>query len=170
MFNTNTQIIERLGATDQLYLTGNSPELALERGDLRLQLIAASKMRQEKLYFLHEAIAILESGRVEFEEMPQSLYTNLSLHLAKAYMVYFELTQENKFATITQQILKTLAYLNHADIYFFLAYACAAKQEPALTQHWLKKYSKTEGFDSKLLSEHPTFTAFHSQIWFQTLL
>ncbi|MDN5691213.1 MAG: hypothetical protein L0G98_11110, partial [Acinetobacter sp.] len=36
MFDNTKQIISRIGETDQLYLSGNTPELALERGDLRL--------------------------------------------------------------------------------------------------------------------------------------
>ncbi len=44
---SSQQIIQRIGETDQLYLQGNSPELALERADLRLQLVTLSQLRQE---------------------------------------------------------------------------------------------------------------------------
>ena len=101
---SSQQIIQRIGETDQLYLQGNSPELALERADLRLQLVTLSQLRQEQVHFLQEAVVLLEQGRIEFEEMPLSLYLNLSLHLAKAYMLYFEITKEDRFALITQQI------------------------------------------------------------------
>lgn len=170
MFDTNTHIIERIGETDQHYLAGNSPDLALERGDLRLQLVTISRNRQERLYFLHEAIAILEQSRIEFEEMPMQSYVDLSLQLAKAYMIYFELTQENKFAIITQQILKPLAHLNYADVYFFLAYASAVKNETALTKHWLNKYIKTELCDYQLVMEHPAFVTIHQEAWFKHLI
>ncbi|MEB3752984.1 hypothetical protein [Acinetobacter sp. MD2(2019)] len=170
MLNTHTQIIERLGATDQLYLTENSPELALERGDLRLQLVTLSKNRQERVYFLHEAIAILESARIEFEEMPMRDYIQLSLQLGKAYMMYFELTQEHKFAIITQQILKPLAHLQDANVYFFLAYASSVKNEVALTKHWLKKYAKTEYVDVQLLIEHSGFAGLRQESWFKDLV
>ena len=86
--NTKT-IIQRLGETDQLFLQENTPVLALERADLRLQLVEISEHRQEKVHFLQEAIVLLEQARVEFEEMPLELYINLSLHLAKAYMMFF---------------------------------------------------------------------------------
>ena len=66
MSDTSKMIVERIGETDQRYLNGNSPELALERGDLLLQLVTLSHNRQERLHFLHEAIAILEQSRVEF--------------------------------------------------------------------------------------------------------
>lgn len=51
MSDTSKMIVERIGETDQRYLDGNSPELALERGDLRLQLVTLSHNRQERLHF-----------------------------------------------------------------------------------------------------------------------
>lgn len=119
MSNETKHVVNRIGETDQLYLSENTPELALERADLRLQLVVLSHVRQEQLHFLQEAIVLLEQARIEFEEMPLSLYLDLSLHLAKAYMIYFELTKEQRFAIITQQILKPLAHYDHLDIYFF---------------------------------------------------
>lgn len=162
-------IIQRLGETDQLFLQENSANLALERGELRLQLVVISRNKQEQLHFLHEAIAILEQGRIEFEDIPVPLYLDLSLTLSKAYMLYFELTHESKFALITQQILKPLAYLQHGDVLFFLAYACACKNERALCQHWLKKYAKTDTFDAILLKQHSAFKQFHAEHWFKVL-
>ena len=73
------QVIARLGETDQLFLSNNTPELALERADLRLQLVTISHLRQEQLHFLQEAIVLLEQARIEYEEMPLNLYLNLSL-------------------------------------------------------------------------------------------
>ena len=113
---SSQQIIQRIGETDQLYLQGNSPELALERADLRLQLVTLSQLRQEQVHFLQEAVVLLEQGRIEFEEMPLSLYLNLSLHLAKAYMLYFEITKEDRFALITQQILKPPVSYTHLTL------------------------------------------------------
>ncbi|WP_269914550.1 hypothetical protein [Acinetobacter sp. HY1485] len=164
------RIIERLGETDQLFLSENSAELALERGDLRLQLVALSKNKQEQIHFLHEAIAILEQGRIEFEDISVSLYLDLSLQLAKAYMIYFELSHDTKFALITQQILKPLAHLNDGNIFLFLAYSCACKQENALTRHWLVKYEKTVTFDPILLQQYSAFKPFHAEHWFKTLI
>ena len=164
------QIIERLGETDQLYLQGNTPELALERADLRLQLVTLSQVRQEQMHFLQEAIVLLEQGRIEFEEMPLQLYIDLSLHLAKAYMIFFELTREDRYAIITQQILKSMTSYEHGDIYFFLAYACASKKEPSLTRHWLTKYSKSSDFDLELLHQHPAFNEYRQLEWFGKIL
>ena len=164
------QLIARIGETDQLFLQGNSPELALERADLRLQLVTISQVRQEQVHFLQEAIVLLEQGRADFEEMPLQLYTDLSLHLAKAYMIFFELTQESRYALITQQILKPMANFEHADIYFFLAYASSSKKEPAMTRHWLSKYSKLAAFDLELLQQHPAFDQYRQEAWFNSIL
>ena len=170
MSNETKQVIARIGETDQLYLNGNTPELALERAELRLQLVLLSHVRQEQLHFLQEAIVLLEQARIEYEEMPLSLYLNLSLCLAKAYMIYFELTKEQRFALITQQILKPLAYTESLEIYLFLAYASAAKQEQALTRHWLTKYLSCLDHDLALLHAHPAFTQARQQDWFKLLV
>lgn len=163
-------IVNRIGETDQLYLTENTPELALERADLRLQLVILSHVRSEQLHFLQEAIVLLEQARMEYEEMPLSLYLNLSLQLAKAYMLYFELNKEKRFALITQQILKPLAHYEHADIYFFLAYASAAREESALTRHWLTKYLSTTQCDLELLHAHPVFNSVRQEPWYKNLV
>lgn len=163
-------IIQRIGETDQLYLEGNTPELALERADLRLQLVTLSQLRQEQIHFLQEAVVLLEQGRIEFEEMPLNIYIKLSLHLAKAYMLYYEITKENRFALITQQIMKPMTNYEQGDIYFFLAYATAIRDEPSLTRHWLIKYGKTQEFDLDLLQQHTAFQKFHNTEWFKQLL
>ena len=170
MFENTKKIIERIGETDQLYLENNTPELALERADLRLQLVVISNSRQEQIYFLQEAVVLLEQARIEYEEMPMRLYLNLSLHLAKAYMLYFEITKEQRFALITEQILKPLSQHGHSDIYFFLAYASVSKNQTALTRHWLTKYSKSVDFDLELLQKHPSFRVLREEIWFVELL
>ncbi|MCX5468201.1 hypothetical protein [Acinetobacter nematophilus] len=170
MFDNTKQIISRIGETDQLYLSGNTPELALERGDLRLQLVTQSHSKQEQIHFLQEAIVLLETARLEYEEMPMSLYIQLSLHLAKAYMIYFELTKESRYALITQQILKPMTQHEHADIYFMLAYACVSKQDFALTRHWLNKYIKTADFDLALLRQHHAFKPVRNEAWFSQMI
>ena len=167
---SSQQIIQRIGETDQLYLQGNTPELALERADLRLQLVTLSQLRQEQVHFLQEAVVLLEQGRIEFEEMPLSLYLNLSLHLAKAYMLYFEITKEDRFALITQQILKPLTSYGQGDIYLFLAYASVSRKESALARHWLGKYAKSTEFDFVLLREHAAFVDLHQEDWFIKLM
>jgi hypothetical protein len=170
MLKNTKQVIARIGETDQLYLETNTPELALERADLRLQLVTYSNSRQEQLHFLQEAIVLLETARVEYEEMPMRVYLNLSLHLAKAYMVYFEITKEQRFALITQQILKPLTQHENGDIYFFLAYASACKNETALTRHWLSKYGKSNEFDLGLVQNHNSFSVLRDEAWFKDFI
>ena len=170
MLKDAKQIIARIGETDQMYLEGNTPELALERADLRLALVTISRVRQEQLHFLQEAIVLLEQGRIEFEEMPLLSYLNLSLHLAKAYMLYFEITKEDRFALITQQILKPLTSYGQGDIYLFLAYASVSRKESALARHWLGKYAKSTEFDFVLLREHAAFVDLHQEDWFIKLM
>ncbi len=170
MFENTKQLIERIGETDQLYLENNTPELALERGDLRLQLVERSNSRQEQVHFLQEAIVLFETARVEYEEMPMPLYVNLSLHLAKAYMVYFELSKETRYALITQQILKPMTQHESADIYFMLAYASVSKNELSLTRHWLKKYMATADFDLVLLRQHPALKPVQDEAWFSQMI
>ena len=170
MSNETKHVIARISETDQRYLSNNTPELALERAELRLQLVVLSHLRQEQLYFLQETIVLLEQARLEYDEIPLQLYLDLSLTLAKAYMIYFELSKEQRFALITQQILKPLAHHEHADIYFFLAYAAAAKQQPAFTQHWLGKYLLCPAHDLELLHAHPAFTATRQSDVFKNLM
>ncbi|MEG1030717.1 MAG: hypothetical protein RSE28_02585 [Acinetobacter sp.] len=166
MFENTKQIISRIGETDQLYLSNNTPELALERGDLRLQLVTLSNSKQEQIHFLQEAIVLLETARIEYDEMPMSLYVKLSLHLAKAYMIFFELTKETRYALITQQILKPMTQHENGDIYFMLAYASVSRQNFALTRHWLGKYVKSNEFDLELYQQHPAFSPVRHEAWF----
>jgi len=166
MAEQTKHVIARIGETDQLYLIQNTPELALERSELRLQLVIYSHTRSEQIHFLQEAIVLLEQARVEFADISTSLYLDLSLQLAKAYMLYFEITREQRFAIITQQILKPLVNTENGDIYFYLSYAYLAKNEPSLARHWLNKYAKTLQFDQELLQSHHVFNQVRSEKWF----
>lgn len=169
MVEQTKPLISRIGETDQLYLIQNTPELALERSDLRLQLVTYSHNRTEQIHFLQEAVVLLEQARVEFEDIPMDAYLNLSLYLAKAYMLYFEITQEQRFALITQQILKPLVTSGNGDIFFYLAYAAVQRNEPAMTRHWLNKYAKTPAFDQTLIQNHTAFNGLRTQDWFLQL-
>lgn len=170
MYKDSRAIVRRIGETDQLYLEQNTPELSLERADLRLQLVELSHLHQEQIHFLQEAIVLLEQARISFEEIPLQLYITLSLHLVKAYMIYYELTKDTKYALVSQQILKPLTSTQHGDVYFFLAYASAVKHEPAMTRHWLNKYATTEAFDIALLQQHHAFKSMQHETWFKQLI
>lgn len=170
MRDNTKQIIERIGETDQLFLQENTPSLALERADLRLQLVKLSRHRQEQIHFLQEGIVLLEQARIEYEEMPMRTYIDLSLHLAKAYMIYFDITKEDRFALITKQILKPLTCHDHAEVFLMLASACATNNETALARHWLMKYSKTTDFSLDVFKQYTIFDQFKNQAWFIDLI
>lgn len=170
MLKNTKHVIARIGETDQLYLENNTPELALERANLRFELVEISKIRQEKIHFLQEGIVLLEQARLEYEEIPMSLYLDLSVALAKAYMQYYDITKEKHLALIAQQILKPLASHNRGDILLSLAHSCAEKNELALTRHWLTKYSKTPDFDLDTLKEHSAFDSIQEELWFSKLV
>lgn len=158
---SNQQLVSRIGETDQQFLQQNSPQLALLRAQLRLEVVAQSRLRQERLHFLQEAIVLLEQARLDYDEMPMDLYLQLSIALAQAYMTYFDITQEQRFAVIIQQILKPLAHWQNGDIYFYLACASAIQREYALSRHWLNKYQQTPQFEETKLND-PLFSAFRT--------
>lgn len=166
MRENTKHIIERIGETDQLFLQESTPDLALERADLRLQLVKLSHHRQEQIHFLQEGIVLLEQARIEYAEMPMRTYIALSIHLAKAYMIYFDITKEERFALITKQILKPLTCHDYGEVFLMLASACATKNETALAQHWLKKYSKTADFNLTHLAQYEIFDQFKNEAWF----
>lgn len=170
MAHSKTTLISRIGETDQLFVQGNTPNLALERAELRLALVELSQHQQEKIHFLQEAIVLLEQGRVEFEEMPMALYLALSIELAKAYMCYFQITKQARFALITQQILKPLTSLDSADVFFYLAYASVAQSELALTRHWLKKYFAANEVNLDTFMQHDAFKVIHQADWLKPLI
>lgn len=163
------QLIADIGASDQQFLIENRPELALKRAKYRLELIHYSNRIPEKIYFLQEAIVILEQARLLFEEIPLDLYLDLSIALAEAYLCYFKIEQKNHFATIIQQVLKPLSHHPRAELYFLLAYASAIKNEPALTQYWLKKYFQHPLSDLNDIITNPIFTQYQDQTWWTTL-
>ena len=74
MLKNTKHIVARIGETDPLYLENNTPELALERAQLRFELVKFSQVRQEQIHFLQEGIVLLEQARIEYEEIPMSLY------------------------------------------------------------------------------------------------
>lgn len=132
-------MIAQIGETDQQFLQQNSPELALQRGQLRLQLVTLSKQKGEQIYFLQQTLAILEQARLEFDDIDLNLYLDLSICLARAYMVYFECTQDQKFAIITQQILKPLSHYQRIEIYQLLLESAKAQHHQAMQKYWQQK-------------------------------
>lgn len=132
-------LIKQLGDTDEQYLHHNTPQLALKRGRLRNELAKFSRNKQEKLYFLNEAVVILEQARMQFEQMPLSLYLSLSLRLSDVYLHYFAITLDQRYALIAEQVLRPLAHHNHPDIFANLQTACECQNKSALAKYWQSK-------------------------------
>lgn len=149
---TKQNLVQRLGETDQAYLVENSPELALERAEIRLSLLRYSRHRPEQEYLLTEAIVILEDARLHFEEMPLSLYLSLSAVLGEAYLAYFSVTGETRYALISEQIARPLAHHASPAIYRVLIESTTAQGKPALARHWQAKLAHSERHHAQTLS------------------
>lgn len=141
-FSTKQDLIAQIGQTDQLFLHNNTPELALQRGQLRLELLTLSQQHGEKIYFLQQAIGILEQARLYFHDMPQTLFIELSIVLTQSYIIYFQLTQQQPFLLIAQQIIKPLSHHQQLKIYQLLREIAQLQQQPAMEKYWQQKIEK----------------------------
>ena len=135
--SSTQQLIQRLGATDQLAQQDQSISLAAERATLRQQLAALSHHKTEQLYLLGEAAVLLENAVMAAEE--QLIHLQLSAQLADLYLQFFKVTQEQRYLMVAGQILKPLSHSNHLSISWQLLRLHALGNQPALTQYWLKK-------------------------------
>ena len=135
--SSTRQLIERLGATDQLAQQDQSIGLAAERAALRQQLAALSEYKTEQLYLLGEAAVLLENALL-LADQPQT-HLQLSAQLADLYLQFFKVTQEQRYLMVAGQILKPLSHSNHLSISWQLLRLHALGNQPALTQYWLKK-------------------------------
>lgn len=135
--NATRQLVQRLGETDQLAQHDSSLDLCRERAELRQQLAQLSVHRTEQLYLLGEAAVLLENAVLLAEN--QHTHVQLSAQLADLYLQFFQVTQEQRYLLITGQILKPLAHSGQQPILWHLVRLSAVSQQPALTQHWLKK-------------------------------
>lgn len=136
------ELIDLLGTTDQEYKKGNSPYLALRRGLVRMALAELSQQKDEALYLLKQAIVILEVARYSFDEMAMTLYLDLSLTLAQAYLMSHHLNKQASYAAIAEQILKPLAHHRREDIYEALADSAKYQGKSAFYAHWKMKAKK----------------------------
>lgn len=135
--SSTRQLIERLGATDQLAQQDQSIGLAAERAALRQQLAALSAHKTEQLYLLGEAAVLLENA-VLLADQPH-MHLQLSAQLADLYLQFFMVSPEQRYLIIAGQILKPLSHSDHLPIGWQLLRLHALSNQPALTQYWLKK-------------------------------
>lgn len=143
-FSTKQDLVAQIGQTDQQFLYNNTPELALKRGQLRLELITLSQQHGEKIYFLQQAISILEQARLYFNEMSQTLFIDLSILLTRSYILYFKLTQQQPFLLIAQQIIKPLSHHQYLKIYQLLQEIAHLRKQPSMEKYWQQKMEKLQ--------------------------
>lgn len=165
-----SQLIARVGETDQLFLTAPTPELAIERAHLRLALVQISHSKTEQLHFLGEAAVILELATAEVTE--QAIHERLAAQLAAVYLQFYQLGHESKYLVVAGQILRPHSNAAFPEIFLQLARLDAARQKTALTQHWLKRWLQVlahrPSYMPHFLLEHcPEFSAVRHEIWFQ---
>lgn len=167
---TDSEIITRVGETDQLFLTAPTPMLAIERAQLRLMLVSLSHNQSEQLYFLGEAAVILELADVEAED--QATHVLLAAQLAAVYLQFHHVTPQQRYLTVVGQILRAHSNAEYSPIFLGLARMDAAQGKTALTKHWLTRWLKVFNpeVDSLSLDEYPEFKEYLSEDWFQQFI
>ncbi len=167
---TVSEIIARVGETDQMFLTDPTPMLALERAQLRQMLVALSNNQSEQLYFLGEAAVILELADAEVED--QATHVLLAAQLAAVYLQFNQITPQQRYLTVVGQILRAHSNSDYAPIFLGLARMDAAQDKASLTKHWLTRWLKVFNpeVDSPLISVYPEFNHYLTDEWFQQLL
>lgn len=152
----STQLIQELNTLDAQYTNDNTPELAYARANVRLDLANISKTAKEQALFLNQAVMILEQSLISFDELPMTLYLQLSLLLAKCYFALYNSNKQAHFLIICEQILKPLSHHNYQEIYELLAQVNDLQNKPKLSQYWQNK-AKTANtfsvFDTVLINK-----------------
>lgn len=139
---TVTELVQQLSKTDAQYANDNTPDLALLRGKIRLSLAQKSRYKGEQVHFLTEGASILEQALFSFDEMPITLYLELSHTLANIYFALFIRTHQAHFATVAAQILTPLLHHNAPIVgamMALLAQIYSAQNKLALAKHWRRK-------------------------------
>lgn len=167
---TVSELIARVGETDQMFLTEPTPMLALERAQLRQMLVALSNNQSEQLYFLGEAAVILELADAEAED--QATHVLLAAQLATVYLQFHQITPQQRYLTVVGQILRTHSNAEYAPIFLGLALMDAAQSKTALTKHWLTRWLKVFNVDvdSSFITVYPEFHSYLNEEWFQQVV
>lgn len=167
---TVSEIIARVGETDQLFLTAPTPILAIERAQLRLMLVSLSNNQSEQLYFLGEAAVILELADAEAED--QATHVLLAAELAAVYLCFHHVTPQQRYLTVVGQILRPHSNAEYSPIFLGLARMDAAQGKTALTKHWLNRWLKVfnNEIDTASLAVYSEFKDYLSEDWFQQFI
>lgn len=161
-------LVHQLGETDQLSLNNPSPQLAIQRAQVRQSLASYSEQKQEMLYLLGEAAVILETVLMEAEE--KELHWQLSSQLASVYQQFYHTTHEKRYLTVIGHILRPHSSSGDARILLGLARMDAANGHKALTRHWLSLWAKLPVRDLAEMIQSPEFTPLMKEHWMQELL
>lgn len=140
------QLIEALNNADAEYLKNNTPILAYTRANIRFELAHISQTSKEKQFFLNQAVVILEQSLLMLEEIPLTLYLQLSLLLSNCYFALYEIDKQRHYLNICEQILKPLSHHNYKSIYELLAKIHEQQNKPKLSQHWQNKAKTAKVF------------------------
>lgn len=167
---TVSEIIARVGETDQIFLTEPTPMLALERAQLRQMLVSLSNNQTEQLYFLGEAAVILELANSETED--QATHVLLAAQLASVYLQFHQVTPQQRYLTVVGQVLRSHSNADHSPIFLGLARMDAAQGKIALTKHWLGRWLKVFNaeMDSSSIEVYPEFKDYLAEEWFQQII
>lgn len=167
---TVSEIITRVGETDQIFLTAPTPILAIERAQLRLMLVAISNNQSEQLHFLGEAAVILELANTEVEDQKTSEL--IAVQLANVYLQFNQVTPQKRYLIVTGQILRPHSNAENSDIFLGLARMDAAQGKVALTKHWLARWLKVFNpeVDFPDLSHFAEFKSYLLDDWFQQII
>lgn len=162
------ELVAKVGETDQQFLTQPTPMLAKLRSQLRIQLSKLSHQKQEQLYFLTEAVTLLELALLNVTSMDEHL--ELSAALGESYIEFYHATKEQRYLVISTQVIKTLSQHDHPLILLALARLSAAQQHESLVKHWLTRLLRIEDADINAIKQTDELKPYHHQIWFKQLL
>ena len=167
----SAEVVAKVGETDQQYLASPSPALAKDRAQLRLRLVELSNHKQEQLYFLTEAVVLLETALMEANELEDHI--ELSAALGETYLTYYDLTKEKRYLIITKQVVKPLSHHAHPLILIILIRLSALEGHFALVRHWMTRLVRLPTMHPVQLDDiHNTkeLSQLAQEDWFKQLL
>ena len=167
----SAQVVDKLGETDQQFLTMPSTDLAITRAKLRLRLVALSNHKQEQIYFLTEAVVLLETALVQAEPLNEALA--LSAALGETYLCFYQLTKEKHYLLVTRQVVKPLAHHNDPLLLFILVRLSVLDGHLAMAKHWLSRLMRLSNIHPLQVEDIHTAADLSTVVqedWFKQLL
>lgn len=165
---SSADIVKKIGETDQQFLSNPTPELAKTRATLRVQLVHYSHQKQEQLYFLTEAAALLEIALMDAGSLQQHI--ELSAALGETYLQFYHVTQEQRYLIISRQVIKPLSHHPSPEILLALARLSATEKHPSLVKHWLTRLMQLPNMDMMRIRQATELDGYRHEDWFNNLL